>query len=236
MYSRKLAVEEKKNKKRAIYFSFLTIVLILFMFFYGLPGLVKLASFVYDLKKSGEPVESSDTTPPPPPRISTMPPYTKDKDIQISGASEAGSTVTIKIDGHSDIEVTADSEGKFSQTYSLSEGENLFSFVAKDKAGNKSQETKVYKVILDKKAPEVSISSPSDGQSFTGSSNSQLSVNGKTEAEVRVQVNGRYAIVNSDGSFSITIGLLQGLNIITVKVTDLAGNSTEKVLSVNYSS
>ncbi|PJE67723.1 hypothetical protein COU95_00810 [Candidatus Shapirobacteria bacterium CG10_big_fil_rev_8_21_14_0_10_40_9] len=58
----------------------------------------------------------------------------KQRKIQISGKTEPG--VSLTLNDHLQI---LDKDGNFSQTYALSEGENVFKFVATDLAGNKTE-------------------------------------------------------------------------------------------------
>src|SRR3989344_2679904 len=148
IYSRKLKVEEQRNKKRAIFFIFLTIIFLVVMFFYGIPLFVKLAGFVYDLRKSSEPVEVSDNTPPSPPYFELFPAFTNEERIEIGGNSEPGATITMSLNGK-DNEVLSNNEGKFSFSLNLVKGENKISAISKDAAGNESQETDIHTINYD---------------------------------------------------------------------------------------
>lgn len=57
------------------------------------------------------------------------------RDIKISGSSEAGATVTVN-----GFLAIVDSDSKFSYSYSLASGENVLEISAKDAAGNTSQQ------------------------------------------------------------------------------------------------
>jgi hypothetical protein len=234
MYSRRLAVEEKKNRKRAFYFSVMTVVLIAVMFLYGLPLVVKLANVVYDFKKSNEPVESLDTTPPPPPYISSLPTYTNNDRIETKGRTESGVTVTISVNDKTS-EVVSDNSGGFSQTVTLKNDENTIFATARDSSGNVSQKSIPITVVLDKTPPNLTVTNPKNNDQFSGSKNTNIIVKGNTEGDAKVQINNHLAIVNSSGNFSLAISLISGSNTITISAEDPAGNKNETVLNVNYS-
>lgn len=233
MYSRRLTIEEKKNKRRAISLIFLTVVILLGIFFYGLPTVVKFTAILTDINQSSQPVEANDTTPPPPPRLESMPIATKEEKIDIRGNTEAGAKVTLFLNDTEE-EILADSSGKFSFNLTLTDGENSISAVSTDSSGNTSQKTEIQTVIFDKKLPELELIKPNDKAEFFGSKQRQVVVEGKTESEVRLQINQRQVVVENDGSFTFATTLSQGQNNFTVVAEDRAGNKTEKTFSVTF--
>jgi hypothetical protein len=234
-YSRLAKVEEQRNFKRAFIFSFLTLGFILLTFFYGIPVVAKVASFVGDLKKSSTLVDKNDTTPPGPPRFNNIPEAVNKKGLTISGYGEAGAAILFNLNDGEE-EVITDSDGKFSFSVNLAKGENILSAKAKDQAGNESASSKVYIIIFDDEAPKIEISSPEDGASFYGSKEKQLTIKGNTKVDSILTINDRLIKVEDDGSFSYTVSLNDGENSFHFKVVDQAQNQTEKDLKVNYSS
>lgn len=232
-YSRRQTVEEKKNKRKAATLVTLSIVFVVLMFFYGLPLLVKLANVAYDFKKTSQPIEINDTTPPPPPRIDALPVATNKTSLTISGSSEPGATVIIDQNGKTH-EAAIDNDGKFSLTIDLSDGENFIKASTKDSAGNESYDTKTYSVTFDNEKPELTITSPQNGSDFYGSSQKKLTIKGTTEEDVKLQINDRLAIVDSSGNFSFPVQLNEGTNSFNIKATDLADNTTEVTIDVNF--
>lgn len=234
-YSRLARVEEQKNNRRAFIFIVLTVGFLVLAFFYGIPTAAKIASFVGDLKKSSIPVDKNDTTPPGPPRFNALPEAVKEKELKINGYTEPGAIVTLSLNEGTQ-EVVADSDGNFSFSANLNKGENIISAKAKDQVGNESISSKVYTVIFDNEVPNLDISSPSDGTTFYGSKEKQLTIKGTTESGATLNINDRIVKVEDDGSFSYTISLNDGENNFHFKAVDTAGNETEKDLKVNYSS
>jgi len=232
-YSRRQTIEEKKNKKKATTLIFLSVAFVILMFFYGLPLLVKLANIAYDFKRSSQPIEINDTTPPPPPRINALPVATNKTMLSISGNSEPGAIAVIDHNGKTH-EAAIDSDGKFSMTIELSDGENFIKALTKDSAGNESYDTKTYSVVFDDEKPELTINSPQNGADYYGSSQKNLTIKGETEEGVKLQINDRLVIVDSTGNFNFPIQLNEGTNSFNIKASDLADNLTEITIEVNF--
>jgi hypothetical protein len=94
--------------------------------------------------------------------------------------------------------------------------------------------------ILDTKAPALSIATPVDGSTQSGSS---VVVSGKTDPGVTVTIRNKQVtggglsskVVGQDGRFAITVGLVAGSNSIAVTATDQAGNVSTGNVTVKRS-
>ena len=232
-YSRLVRTEERQSIRRAIFFTFLTIVSIFAFIFLGLPVLAKFAGFLTDLKKSGLPIERNDTTPPAPPRLESLPEYTNEFSVEVKGTTEAGASVILFLNNDEE-ELVVNKDGEFNFTFKLDKGENTVSVKARDAAGNESQETDVYKIIFDNEPPELEITSPEDGKEFYGSKERQVSINGKTEESASVTINDRIVAVDASGNFTFVTTLSEGENGFTIKTEDKAGNSNEASLTLRF--
>ncbi|MEK6155566.1 BspA family leucine-rich repeat surface protein [Flavobacteriaceae bacterium 3-367] len=148
----------------------------------------------------------------------------------IRGTAEAGTTVTATF-GTNTQEVIADSEGNWmtAEEITLVEGTNTITATARDALGNISVATSIA-ITLDitLPAPPV-ISSPTHG---TITNSVAQTVSGTAEAGAKVSVyigtNTQEAIADSEGNWMTAeeITLVEGLNIISVAQTDLAGNTS----------
>jgi hypothetical protein len=232
-YSRLARTEERQSIRRAIFFTFLTIVSIFAFIFLGLPVLAKFAGFLTDLKKSGLPIERNDTTPPAPPRLENLPEYTNEFSVEVKGTTEAGASIILFLNNDEE-ELVVNKDGEFNFTFKLDKGENTVSVKARDAAGNESQETDTYKIIFDNEPPELEITSPEDGKEFYGSKERQVSINGKTEESASVIVNDRIVAVDASGNFTFVTTLSEGENGFTIKTEDKAGNSNEASLTLRF--
>jgi hypothetical protein len=232
-HSRLARTEERQSIRRAIFFTFLTIVSIFAFIFLGLPVLAKFAGFLTDLKKSGLPIEINDTTPPAPPKLDNLPEYTNEFSVEIKGTTEAGASIILFLNDDEE-ELVVNKDGEFNFTFKLDKGENTVSVKARDAAGNESQETDVYKIIFDNEPPDLEITSPEDGKEFYGSKERQVSINGKTEENASVTINDRIVAVDTSGNFTFVTTLSEGENGFTIKTEDKAGNSNETSLTLRF--
>lgn len=233
-YSRRSKIEEAKNKKRAYFFIVLTAIAVIIIFFYGLPAVVKFAAFLTEINQSSQPIDANDETPPPPPRLSNLPAATKDKKVEVKGNTEAGAKVTIYFNDEQE-EIVADSSGNFGISIELKRKENSISAIATDTSGNKSQKSEIQRIIYDTEPPPLEISKPADNSEFYGSRQRQLVIEGTTEENANLQINQRWVVVESGGSFTFTTTLQDGENKFTAVSEDAAGNKTEITFAVTYS-
>ena len=225
--------EERKNKRNAAVFMFLTIAAIVALYFLGIPALGKLTSFVSSLRGNNQKIGSSDITPPPPPKFRNFPEFTNQQNLTLNGNTEAGASVKLTFNGNPQ-EVLADASGLFSFNVMLQDGINTFAAIAVDQSGNQSQKSDDYEITFDKKVPELEITSPTDGSSYFGSNQRQVTIEGKTEAESSVTINDRIISVDDEGIFQYTTTLNEGANAFNIKSTDRAGNIIEKSLNLNF--
>lgn len=227
------ATEERKNTRNAIFFIILTIGAFALLYFVGIPAFGKLSTLVSSLKGNNKKIGSSDITPPPPPKFKYFPEHTNQQTITLSGNTEPGATVKLTFDENPQ-ETLADGAGEFSFNVTLQNGNNTFSATATDQSGNQSQKSDNYQVFFDNKAPDLEIVSPNDGASFFGSTQRQVTIEGKTESEAQITINDRIISVDDFGGFQYTTTLNEGGNTFNVKATDLAGNTTEKSITLNF--
>lgn len=234
MLSRRYKVAEKKAARRGVFFMFLSILLLGGFFIFGLPLLANFVGLVDTFKKSSTPVQADDTTPPPPPQLNSQPPSaTQENRFTFIGRAESGSTLSIFKNQVKSKEMLVDDSGIFSYEATLSEGENRFHFVSTDPAGNTSESSPVYLIILDAQSPSLEVSKPQDGQTFY-SLDKNVTVEGTTERDAQVTINDRLAVVGLEGSFSQKIKLSEGENTLLIIAVDKAGNKTEKSVKVTY--
>jgi hypothetical protein len=232
-YSRLQSVEEKKNLRSTLLFATLTIAVIVLLIFAGIPLFGKLTIFVSDLHGGTKTITKTNTTPPAPPRFNNFPAFTNQQNITVTGTAEAGATVKLFFSGGSQ-QILADKDGNFSFNLQLTSGDNNFSAVAIDPSGNQSQQSQTYDITFDNKPPNLTVTSPSDGTSFYGSSQRQVTIQGTTDAGSQITVNDRIVSVDDSGNFQYTTTLNDGANSFVVKSTDQAGNTTEKDMTLNF--
>ena len=227
--------EEKRNLRRAVLFTFLTLFLILATIFWGIPALIKMSVFFGDIRSSFQPVEIKDNLPPQAPALNALSEATNQSEIEVSGLTEAGAVVKIFLTGQETKEIVADNEGNFSSgKLKLTLGKNEIYAVAIDKAGNQSETSKKISVWYDNEPPALEISQPEDGETISDEKG-KIEIIGKTEEEAELTINDHRVILNQEGSFKYPFSLSLGENEILIIATDKAGNQTEKTLTINYS-
>ena len=168
---------------------------------------------------------------------------TDDARPTFSGISEAGTVITFYDNGKPIGTTTADATGKWSFTPStnLSEGSHAITTTATDAAGNTSPASTAVTFVVDTVAPGapaiVSITddvAPGTGTLGNGSSTNdprpQLTGTAEAGSTVTIYDNGiaiGTAVVGSNGSWSFTpsVNLSEGSHQLTVRATDVAGNT-----------
>lgn len=223
--------EERKNLRSAVTMIVLSIAVIIFLFFVGIPLVAKFAGFLSDLRSTQ--ADANDKTPPAPPRFTNTVDFINQKNINLNGNAESGSTIKLIFNGVEKENIT-DKNGNFTFNLDLSSNENSFSAVAVDPSGNVSQKTKEYKVIFDDKTPTLEITKPTDGSNIFGSAQRQITIEGTTEDKVQLTINDRYVSVEDNGGFSYSTTLSEGENKFKIKAVDLATNTIEKELVLNF--
>jgi len=232
-YSRRVAIEEKNNQKRAVIFVALSILTIIILFFFGIPLIAKFVSFISDFTNKNTPITLNDNTPPAPPRFDNLPDATNKEIFEVTGTTEEGVTVYVFLNS-SEKEIIADSYGEFATSLDLTKGENIIYAISKDQSGNKSAESEKYVILFDNENPEISINSPSNGDNFYGSGQKEIEITGKTDPNVNLTVNDRYVSITDSGDFKYKLSLNEGENILNFKAIDKAQNEAEKTVTVTF--
>lgn len=232
-YSRLESVEEKRNTRKAVVFVLLSLVIVVFLATNGLSLITKVINFASSFKKSPQVVDLLDKTPPSPPFLQSIPDATNTSPFEITGRVEPGNTVVINFNGKEE-EIQTDENGNFSTKFDLVKGDNTFFAYTKNPAGNKSQDTQKYVLVFDNESPDIRIVTPSDGASFYGSRQKNVTIKGTTKIDSSVTINDRIATVNDDGSFSLNYSLSDGENNLKIKSVDKAGNEKEISLKLFF--
>jgi|GEM_PF-7073543 len=141
----------------------------------------------------------------------------------VTGLDSEVGPVTVTING---VPVTVNSDGTFALPVTLLEGENTFTIVVTDAAGNSYSMEK--SITLDTTAPILSATVPSS------TSGSSVTISGTATGASKVFVNGKQVMLGTDGAFTSTISVSPGSNLVVITAVDAVGNSVEKTYTVNY--
>jgi len=225
---------EKESLKQAVKYLLLILLVLYLMIKLGLPALIRMVTFLGEVRSSDQPIERQDQLPVMTPQLLPLPEATQEEAMDIVGYGEAGATIQLYIRGISADEVLADKDGNFTfREINLREGENEIYVVARSDKGKMSDESESWTVVFDKTAPSLKIDQPEDGDKFFDK-DSPITVSGKTEEDVSLTVNGRFVMLKNDGSWETQVELSEGDNQIEVVVKDAAGNETKETVKVNY--
>lgn len=227
--SRRMESKTKKNLALSVLGIILIVLLVLK---FGIPLLVNLSLFLSG-SQSKEETKIQNSSFIDPPILDSFPEATASANIIISGAASKEQTINLYINDNLIDTAIAEDNGRFSFRQTLKPGENNI----KAKAvinGKESDFSNTIAIFFKSARPSLNLSFPSDNQSFSKDQN-VAEIKGTTDLDVRITVNGLWAITDSNGNFSYRLSLQNGENRIKITATDIAGNKTEKEIKINYS-
>ncbi|WP_374226373.1 Ig-like domain-containing protein [Bacillus sp. sid0103] len=145
-----------------------------------------------------------------------------DKGTTVTGQTEAGSKVEVKVNGSVIGTGTAGEDGQYKVTIDVQKAGTELEIVAMDKAGNVSETTTV--VVKDVTAP--------DKPEVNEVTDKDTTVTGQAEArsKVEVKVNGSdigSGTAGEDGQYKVTIEVQKAGTELVIVATDKAGNVSE---------
>lgn len=220
--SRLIKKERQKLTKQIIWFSVLAFLLVLFFLFVVLPIFVRIMNGIINTN----PISDDDGTVfIQAPVISAPPDFTDSASLTVSGFAASNSEVIFVVNGREAQNVSANEDGSFEASLSLTEGENSIAAYSKIE-DNESPVSRQLVVVLDTEIPDIEVTSPEEGQSFNLKDES-IAVSGKTDPEAKVYLNGRLIFPNAEGEFSTRYQLQSGEQTITIQAIDQAGNQIE---------
>src|SRR5258708_3888630 len=228
--SRLSEVEEKRSIKSAAIFGGLTLLIIILALFMGIPLFSKFVSLFS--KKTTNTLNLPATTLLPPSLI-VLPQYTKDKSIVVKGTAIANSTVKVFFNNSSD-ETSADDTGNFALNVSLTPGPNVIFSKTVDAKSNESASSASYTITYLNKVPNLTINVPQNNQTFYGSTQQNISIQGSTDQGDTVTVNDHIAVLDNAGKFNFSFTLQNGDNQLKIISADPAGNKKEIDLKVTF--
>lgn len=153
---------------------------------------------------------------------------TQDDNVDVIGS--LSETANLTLNGNA---VTLADDNSYSLLATpLSEGENVFVFIATDAAGNQAERSMT--IIRDSAAPIITIATP---QNNSITNQTELTITGSVDDASVVTLDGNPITLDQNGNFSEgPITLNEGLNTFTFNAQDAAGNSSELVLTITLDS
>jgi len=203
------------------------------MFKLGIPLLINISLFLSGAKGSQEQSQNYDPSFIAPPILNPFPQATSSANIIIAGIASKDQTISLYINDNLVDSMKTKDDGAFSFKETIKPGENTI----KAKATVENRESDFSNALttsLKSSPPFLKIISPSDGQSFSKDQNI-TEIKGTTDSDVRITINGFWAIADGSGNFSYRLPLQNGENKIKIIAEDIAGNKKELEIKVTYS-
>lgn len=225
--SRLLKHERNKVAKQTFLFVSGTVALLLGFIFIILPGFISIVNSYLNSNPFPTEVKNVLQTP----LVDAPPLATNNRELTLTGFAPVGSTVVLVLNGQQSTTVKTAEDGRFELSLQLINGSNSIALFAKDESGGESPTSKEFVVVYDQDPPQLIIDSPANETEFDRKTVT-ISVRGMTDVGSRVTLNGRLMSVDSEGVFSGTTALSDGVNEFVLIATDEAGNTTEQKLNV----
>ncbi len=234
LFSRRGRLDERKQKKRLFVGLAGTIALLIFLGVFGVKMIVGLSLLVDTMRGSTPPPATPSQNVILPPTLDPEPIATKSAGFKISGIGQEGLTIILYVNDKEAKKIQVDKTGTFSITLpDIKEGQNTISAKLADAKGNFSDLSNVLSVLIINTPPILELQTPSDNATVNGENN-LVTVEGKTEDDTSVNINGRLVVIKTDNTFSYQYPLNDGDNKLTIIATDLAGNATKIERNVTY--
>lgn len=221
---------EKLQVRKSFYLTVVSIIIAVLIFTFGIGILGGFADFLNRIFTNDSGAGTNDALQPP--FLDDLPVATNSAKLKVSGLALEAKKVSFYLNGEKigETDVSAD---RFSyEDVNLKEGDNEVKVKSQGEEENESDFSKIYNVIFDKKEPELTVESPTEGQTFSG--NNRITVKGKSEKDAQVYANGFLASINFEDKFEVFVPLNEGDNEIEIKAVDIAGNTKSQKIKVRF--
>lgn len=225
-------LEENRQKKRLGLAMVGSLVIVLFLILFGVKILIGFSLLADRLR--GNPTTQMTQPLLLPPILDPLPIATKSATLVLTGSGPEGSQIIIYINEEEKDRISVEKDGTFKTILtSLADGNNTISARATNGQNNISNPSNILTIDIKKTPPVFELTAPNDHTTINGDTN-RVAVEGKTEDNTSVSINGRIVVVRSDNSFSYEYPLNEGENKLTIEVTDDAGNTSIAQRTVTY--
>lgn len=224
----------EKTKKQIIILVISIIIVLFLLIQLGPIALNAAGGVVSSFQSTTKKQQINDETSLEAPFIESIPTATDSGSIRIEGSSSySDAEAELYVNEKSYDSAPLDEDQKFTFTnVLLKEGENTIKVRVK-KGEITSFFTKEYTVTYLKGEAKLEIGTPQDNQEFS-KGDQTIQVQGKTDPENIITINGFRAIVDSNGNFTYNLHLTEGDNQIKIEAQTPAGTTSSKELKVIY--
>ncbi len=230
--SRISRVEERKARRRIAVAFLGSVVLLVFLAFFGLRILVGF-SLLIDRIRGTTPQSQQQSAILLPPILEQLPEATNSATIQVSGKATPKTTLILFVNAQEYKKIPVPESGDFTVTeIPVTEGDLTISAKVTDDKDT-SDTSNILTTVIDRTPPKLTIDSP-ENNSTVNDGTRKVTVTGLTDEDMKVTINGRIVVVKSDGSFTYSMPLNDGDNKLTITSRDPAGNETSSERTVKY--
>jgi hypothetical protein len=227
--------QQRETRNRTLIFGGIVLVLVIFFLTVGIPMFVNLSGNFGKMlgggaktTDKGKSLEFSTV------EINNIPEATNSATLIVGGTVSNIDNLTVYLNGSADKKVEVSGKSDFNLEISgLKSGSNEIYASGSLKGSNTVRESQKYTVVYRADKPNLEITAPADNSS-TPRDEIQVIGNTDANADLTVKVNGQPTVLATGGHFQSTVKLKEGENKIVVTVTDTAGNSEEKTVTVKY--
>ncbi len=210
-----------------------SVALLVFLAIFGLRILIGF-SLLVDRIRGNTPQTQQQTESLQPPVLDPLPEATNSATLTVRGRAKAKLTVVLTVNAKEYKSLPVGDDGTFEVSdIPVSEGQFSASAIVTDDKNGKSSPSQDIRTIIDRTAPKLEIAAPEDHATVNDGTH-RVGVQGITDADVRVTINDRIAVVRSDGSFTYSMPLNDGENKLSIVARDIAGNETKAERTVTY--
>lgn len=164
------------------------------------------------------------------PELYDAPDATNSAEIRVSGRGTLDTTLRIYVND-AIVDTMKQDQEDFEASIPLENGTNTIYLQTKDAKRKQSKDSEIYTVLVLKEKPSLSIASPKDGEVFDKDT---TTLSGETDQNVSIHINGAPVVVAADGTFKKELRLKEGDNQLTVRATDIAGNTEVIEMKIRY--
>lgn len=222
----------KDQSKQNLMYLIILVLLIIFFATIGFKFVINASLWLSGNSKSEDTAQDANTDPGLllAPELYDTPDATNSAEIKVSGRGTVDTTLRIYVND-AVVDTVELKEEEFETMIPLENGENTIYLQTKDSKNKRSKDSEDYSVMVLREKPSLTIDSPKDGETVDKDA---ITVSGQTDQNVSVHINGAPVVVASSGSFKKEIRLKEGDNELTIRATDIAGNSETVEMKIRY--
>lgn len=226
---------QKKQTTKNLFISFfIFLIIIVFIFTYGIKLLLNFSSFIAritenkskttSLLKNQNFIGNID--------IDSIPTATNSSKIIVGGSVVNFNKLEFYLNGEPVKETPLSSSDIFEEEIGeLKSGQNEVFIIAKFTSEEQEKKSKVFNVVFKSEKPKLEIKEPQDNLK---SLKQEIQIAGSTDKEIYIRVNDLPVVVDAQGNFQTFLKLKEGENKISITAQDTAGNIEAKTLTVTY--